>query len=120
MLDTNFSLGRRAAQAADVLSVIRPQLRIAHALYVGEIALIRDGVLQATPDLELDDGGDQSADQAVFEALRMNAYDSVKSWALDEGVVFDGPKTQEFIRQALIAAMRPLDQQALPAGALDY
>lgn len=121
MLDMNISLGRSVATTHQILQVIRPQLRLMRAIYRGVIEACRDGWLDANEDLELNDGGDQHVDEIVFEAIRTDALSSVRDWARDVGLVFDGNATQEFIRQALISAMVTrggIDD--LPAGALDY
>lgn len=121
MLDMEISLGRSVATTQQILEVIRPQLRIARALYRGIMDGCRDGWLDASPDLELTDGADEAVFDDLFGALRSGALSSVRDWARDVGLVFDGNATQEFIRRALVAAMMEKGQpDGLPAGALDY
>lgn len=121
MVDLTTPLGRDVATAQQVLEVIRPELRIMRAHYQGVIAACRAGWIEANPDLELTDGGDDHADNAVFEALRASALSSVGDWSRDMGLVFDKEKVTEFIRQALIDAMVTVGgEDPLPEGALEY
>ena len=100
----NQTLGNPVIQSADVLQVIRPQLRFAKLLHDALLDAARQGRIAANPDLELVDGGDIDVHDALFYQLRENALDNVKDWAGDMGLVYSKPKLEEFIRQALIAA----------------
>jgi hypothetical protein len=121
MVDLTTNLGRDVATAQQVLEVIRPELRIMRAHYQGEIAAMRAGWLEASPDLELTDGGDEHASGVVFAALQESAIESVGQWARDMDLVFDKAKVAEFIRCALIDAMVTVGGcEQLPPGALDY
>lgn len=122
MLDLNHDLGRPVATAQQVIEVIRPELRMIRAFHRGKMDGIRTGWLQADPDLNLSDGGDDHAETVVFTALLDSGLDSVGSWSRDEGLVYDSAKVREFIRVALIAAMTEGDDHdaLLPAGTLDY
>lgn len=122
MVNMNQQLGREVVTTAEVLSLIRGELRIMRASYRGVVDAIRAGWIDASPDLELTDGNDKHADEAVFEALRESAMGNVIDWCGDEGRVFDKGKVTEFIRQALIAACYLGDDhpELLPLGSLDY
>jgi hypothetical protein len=121
MVDMTQDLGRKVITPAEVLSLIRGDLRIMRAHYQGVIAAARAGWLDTNPDLELTDGNDVQADDAVFTALLETAYGNVVDWSADERVVFDKDKVREFIRRALIDAMvTERGEEALPEGALDY
>lgn len=122
MVNMNQSLGRDVVTTAEVLSLIRGDLRIMRACYRGLLLGMRTGQIEHDPDLNLTDGNDQQADGAVFSALRETAYGNIVDWAADEGKVFDKAKVQEFIRQALIAAQYEGDDRPdiLPPGTFDY
>lgn len=115
------SLGREVPTTQQVLEVIRPELRIMRATYRGVIDAIRREELQADPDLELTDGGDQHAYDVVFSALLDDAVDSVGQWSRDLGLVYDSTKVREFCRRCMCDAMVTIGgEEQLPEGALEY
>lgn len=122
MVNMNQQLGREVITTAECLSLIRAELRIMRSHYRGILLGVRTGQLEADPDLELTDGGDKHAEDAVFEALRESALGNVIDWCGDEGRVFDKTKVVEFIRQALIGACYEGDDcpPLLPEGSFDY
>lgn len=121
MVDLTTPLGRTVITPAECLSLIRGELRIMRACYRGVIAAVRADWLESDPDLELTDGSDSHAWDAVFDAMRESAMGNVVDWSGDEGRVFDKAKVAEFIRRALIDAMvTDGGEEQLPEGALGY
>lgn len=100
-LDMTTPMGRDVPTAQQVLEVVRGSLRL--ALVFGEAVResIRNGQLQGTPDLELEDGNDDGAETAVFNALVADGLKNVKEWAHDMGMVFDQARVTTFIANAV-------------------
>lgn len=122
MVDMNQSLGRDVITTAEVLSLIRGELRLVRAHYRGIMLAIRAGQIEADEDMNLTDGNDCHADKWVFRALNETAMENVADWCRDTGKVYDRDKVQAFIRRALIDAHYEGDDQpdSLPAGCFDY
>lgn len=121
MLNMNVTLGREVATTTEILQVIRPELRLMRYTYRGMIDAMREGWLDANPDLEHNDGADEAAFGSLFDHLQERARTSVRQWAKDVEKVFDGATANEFIRQCLISAMSLRDgEDPLPKDALDY
>lgn len=121
MVDMTQDLGRKVITTTELLSLIRGELRIMRAHYRGVLDATRTGLLEADADLELTDGSDKHADDAVFDALINSAMGNVTDWCSDEGRVFDKGKVREFIRSALVDAMVTYGgEEQLPEDALAY
>lgn len=111
MVDLTTYLGRPVPTATQIIEVSRGSLRLASVIGPALIDAMRAGRLDHTEDLELSDGSDEHAEDAVFIALLDAAMSNIADWASDmaaeeatRGMVYDKAQVREFVRLALVEA----------------
>lgn len=113
MVNMTASLGRPVISPNQLIDIIRPQLRMMRACFRGCVEASRSGLIayeHVAPDDRVSATGFQGDDAKTFrkvhQFLREDAQATVKQWAGEHGVVFDGEKVKAFIFEAMDEALR--------------